>query len=909
MEHAWYPTTQPKERPSKLRLLLWLGAAGVVVTILVLWLRRPGPTPAGSTPRLPAPQSTTLECGLKVVTITVPDNPIAGVTLAFPVGSADDPVGQKGMAHLFEHMLFRETSSFSANYERICAVTNAFTTVDSTVYITEAPGAQLELLLWTLAKQLSAPQLHATALNTEREVVIEEYLLYQQHANVQGFSQLSERLWASSDPNDRHPYSSHPLGSPTDLRNLTTADLWSFWQDHYGLAGAALVVTGDFGHQEVVALAQRYLSWLPKRTKPIRTYPSLESPDNELVAFSAPSDVAYAHMSYRLGAVDIDDLLALEFFARTVDQVLYSAVVNNEWAVTCYTRLDTLAEDTVFTITLEDLGTHEGYFLFRQLDEQIASFLDEPWEHFRAYQAEMSYEARQAFDSPFERSMAVAHWALGIGPNPFSPELEERRLAMSWDDVRTRVKRLLTPERRLRAVVTPDRERATVPAAIRGSADAPSLALPWPDSLPTAPPIVEQPPQLDTPTAVQRRTPHGLLVTVLPDRSASTTMLYWGTARGTGDEPADKPGLAWLSVATAVQAVLVNDEDFWARSNFQVESTTSFIYLGALPHETAAAVQALHRLVTTVDFPADTCDHIAWTIETEVARLRQAPASIAVDAFVAGMFGDTRFTTAGGLYSSVSALPYGSMVVWWEENIRPENSHLIITGPVDAKKTAEEAVAIFGNWHRSRPMPPREPIPRPTPNAGLRVVNRDLGQQCGIHAGYVTDWSVAGQRVTGHGVDSLYEDLWQRLRSELGLTYDLEVDTIDRRGIPVLEIRLNTHQDNVPTAIRHIRTVLDERRARFLADDPPAPDPAYFAAWDARMKGSPRWRAWVADKAHRHGPELFNPLTLCAVPAAALREAAPRVMRPEDLYIVVVGPGELLLKSLADLGPVELLHH
>src|SRR5215471_9749829 len=96
---------------------------------------------------------TTLTNGLRILTLEDHNCPIVSVQLWYHVGSADEPPGRHGFAHLFEHMMFRGTDRLGPtdHFDLIHSVggdCNAYTAFDETCYHETLPAQQLELALW-----------------------------------------------------------------------------------------------------------------------------------------------------------------------------------------------------------------------------------------------------------------------------------------------------------------------------------------------------------------------------------------------------------------------------------------------------------------------------------------------------------------------------------------------------------------------------------------------------------------------------------------------------------------------------------------------------------------------------------------------------------------------------------------
>jgi predicted Zn-dependent peptidase len=84
--------------------------------------------------------------------------PIVAVNLWYHVGSANEPPGRTGFAHLFEHMLFQGSADVEANehfelVQRAGGTLNGSTWLERTNYFETLPSNQLELALWLEANR------------------------------------------------------------------------------------------------------------------------------------------------------------------------------------------------------------------------------------------------------------------------------------------------------------------------------------------------------------------------------------------------------------------------------------------------------------------------------------------------------------------------------------------------------------------------------------------------------------------------------------------------------------------------------------------------------------------------------------------------------------------------------------
>src|ERR1051326_8442114 len=94
----------------------------------------------------------TLSNGLKVIVCEKPGNGFAEVEVWYRVGSKDEKPGIRGMAHMFEHMMFRGTKNVSGEallekLDSVGADWNAYTTFDRTVYHEYLPVNAVEMAM------------------------------------------------------------------------------------------------------------------------------------------------------------------------------------------------------------------------------------------------------------------------------------------------------------------------------------------------------------------------------------------------------------------------------------------------------------------------------------------------------------------------------------------------------------------------------------------------------------------------------------------------------------------------------------------------------------------------------------------------------------------------------------------
>ena len=120
-----------------------------------------------------------LDGGLRVVTETLPQSRSVAVGAWVGVGNRDEPAAIAGVSHFLEHLLFKGSSTRSAQdiaqgIDAVGGDLNAFTSKEYTAFHARVPAWELDFGLDTLLDVLVDPGFTETELDAERQVILEE---------------------------------------------------------------------------------------------------------------------------------------------------------------------------------------------------------------------------------------------------------------------------------------------------------------------------------------------------------------------------------------------------------------------------------------------------------------------------------------------------------------------------------------------------------------------------------------------------------------------------------------------------------------------------------------------------------------------------------------------------------------
>ncbi len=249
--------TQVKYSASVLRTI----AIALIVTVVALGQGRAGPDTEAA-----RVASFILGNGLQVVVIPDHRAPVVTHMLWYRVGSADEEPGKSGIAHFFEHLMFKSTKNhpqgeFSAAVAEIGGQENAFTSFDYTAYYQQVAPSALKSMMEFEADRMRNLVLTDEVVATERDVIIEERV--SRVENDPG-GLLGEEINATLYQN--HPYRTPVIGWMHEIRKLNLADAVAFYNRYYVPNNAILVVAGDVDQQTVKTLAEETYGRIPRGT-------------------------------------------------------------------------------------------------------------------------------------------------------------------------------------------------------------------------------------------------------------------------------------------------------------------------------------------------------------------------------------------------------------------------------------------------------------------------------------------------------------------------------------------------------------------------------------------------------------------------------------------------------------------
>jgi len=410
--------------------------------------------------------------GMRV--LLFPDQSSSNVTvnITYFVGSRQEGRGEKGMAHLLEHMVFKGTPTHPDPWKSLQdhgANFNGTTWTDRTNYYETmvASDENLEFALRMEADRMVNSFISAEALAKEMTVVRNEFEMGENNP----FGILMKELFAKAYT--WHPYRDSTIGNRSDIERVPADNLRNFYKHFYRPENAMLVVAGKFDPKATLELINKYFAPIANPSWPIRDTwtdePVQDGP--RFVEVRREGTQASVGALYHTPAGSHQDATAATILGQVLGARpsgrLYKALVEGNLAAAVTVLPFGMAERGQFMIVATLKEGQDPDAALKKLEEVVESFATHPVtdeEVERARSAELSQIKLAMTDSnrigvDLTESASLGDWRMFFINR-------DRIKAIKTPEVQAAAIRYLVENNRTSAKFTPTKNpiRAEIPA-------------------------------------------------------------------------------------------------------------------------------------------------------------------------------------------------------------------------------------------------------------------------------------------------------------------------------------------------------------------------------------------------------------------------------------------------------------
>ena len=326
--------------------------------------------------------------GLTLIICERPEAPVFSFYTTVDAGDANDPSGQSGLAHMFEHLAFKGTKDIgTTNYpaekvalEKVEASyaaydfeyrkrvgqdearlkelkaafdaavkdaqqyvipnqfteiaeangavgVNASTGLDTTQYFWSMPSNRVELWAYMESDRIANPV--PREFYKERDVVMEERRM---RIDSSPFGKLLEQFAAAAYV--AHPYHRPGVGWESELSQITATEAAAFHASYYVPSNIVIAVAGDVKAAEVMPVLEKYFGQIPAGPRP-EAMATVEPPQmaEKTVVLKQPTQPLYVEGYHKPDYRDPDDAVyeaISDVFSNGRTSRLYRSLVRDQ---------------------------------------------------------------------------------------------------------------------------------------------------------------------------------------------------------------------------------------------------------------------------------------------------------------------------------------------------------------------------------------------------------------------------------------------------------------------------------------------------------------------------------------------------------------------------------------------------
>jgi len=648
-----------------------------------------------------------LNNGLTVIVNEDHKAPLVAVNIWYKVGSKDEHTGQRGFAHLFEHLMFQGSENYDNDFfkpfeEAGATDQNGTTNSDRTNYFQTIPKAAIDMALWMESDRMGhfTGAITQEKLDEQRDVVKNE----KRQGENQPYGKVWNRIAEQTFPNG-HPYSWPTIGYMEDLDAADLNLVKDWFKTFYGPSNAVLVLAGDITLEEAKEKTKKYFgdipagipiakleSWIAKRTEDKR-----DSMQDRVTQ----SRILKIWNTDRSGSIDSEHLaLAADILGGGKNSRIYKRLVHNEKIATSagvmiYDRL-LAGQFIIYANAKEGIGLD---VIENAINEELSEFLKNGPSSEELYRVQFSQatnfvRATERIGGFGGKSDILAHGETYFGqPDYYLTSLNI--LKQATPELIKNAGQTWLSNGAYTLSITPfpeysqdlsEADRSTLPKVPANS----ELFLP----------------------AIERATLSNGLKVLFMKRNQTPTIemeLLFDAGIAADNEKSGLSGMtmSMLDEGTANMSSLELAESLeMLGTNLSTGNNldSSIISLDTLKVSLDKSLSILGDILTNPTFRESDLERVRQQLLAKIDQEKSSPRSIISRTLPTLLYGDKHIYnkpwSGSGTIEAVKSLQREDLITFWREWIRPDNASLIITGDTNLQEITNKLETHLSNWDK-----------------------------------------------------------------------------------------------------------------------------------------------------------------------------------------------------------------
>ncbi len=305
-----------------------------------------------------------LSNGLKVLFLPRHEAKVLTFQTWFDIGSLDEKMDAKlkktGLAHLFEHMMFRGTDQYpDGKFDELTSrmgseKQNATTFFYRTNYYESIPSNQLNKLLELESDRMANLKLDAALLDKEKGAVVGELRRALDNPGRLAWDELNRTVFEVA------PFRYTVLGTEEEIKGFTLEEAQYFYKTFYAPNNATIIIVGDTEEEELMKFIVKYYGDMKAQEVP--RYKMPEEPVQkrerrvEKTHPQATSDILL--VGYRIPSVNSPDVVPLSLLSTHLstgmEARLRKSLVDKGIAVSAGCEVSSVPDYLEFAVSLAE---------------------------------------------------------------------------------------------------------------------------------------------------------------------------------------------------------------------------------------------------------------------------------------------------------------------------------------------------------------------------------------------------------------------------------------------------------------------------------------------------------------------------------------------------------------------------
>ncbi|WP_100898593.1 M16 family metallopeptidase [Nostoc flagelliforme] len=876
-------------------------------------------------------QKTVLDNGLTVLTKEVHTAPVVSVQVWYKVGSRNEVKGENGISHQLEHLMFKGTTDRPVQFGRLFSALgsqfNAFTSYDQTAYFGTVQRDKLEALLTLEADRMENSLIGPDQLTSEKRVVISELQGYE---NSPGY-RLSRAVMRDAFPN--RAYGLPVGGTKADVEKFTVEQVRNYYQTYYSPENATLVITGDFATEPVLKVVKETYGKLAKRAKTAvaKNSAQVTAPTSAAkkapIILKQPGSAALLQAVYPLPDIKHPDVPAIDVMDAILtggrSSRLYQALVESGFASSVSGGAAELIEPGWYEINATAAPGQELGKIAQVLQESLAKLQQQPVTTEELNRAKTQLQASFILGNQDITSQAsqLGYNQTVAGDYRFIEQYLAAIAKVTPAQVQQAAKTYLNPAKQTIGFFEPTQPDGKPGASSAGSGRTVENFSP---GKPVDPAELAKylPPATSATDSGKQSLPeeftlnNGLRVLLLRDRNLPTINLSGQIDAGTEFDGNQKAGLANLTAANLMNGTQTKNaltlaktlEDRGADLNFSTSREGVSVSGEGLSANLPILIQTLADVLENATFPADQLELSRQRALTSLKVQLDDPRGLGRQVFQQAIYPENHPFHSFPTAESLKSITRDDLLGFYQTHYRPDSTTIALVGDFDPLKVKLLLYQAFGKWSATG-KPPFLKIPSvPLPQTLTRLNKVIPGKSEAVtYIGYNgisrKDPRYYAALVLNQilGGDTLSSRLGTEVRDRQGLTYGIYSAFATGINPGPFLIQMQTAPGDAQKAIASTLALLKQLREQGVTE-------SEFNTAKRSITNS--YPVDLANPSDVSSIILNNavlglsrseirefPQKIQAVTMAQMQQAIEDLIKPENLIIVTVGPGDTVTKG------------